>query len=167
MDGVERTPASQAWRSMRQLLLTGEGHRQILEACSEVGLTPGMLKMAMQLSVDEALPMRELARRFHCDASYVTSIVDGLEEAGVAERRPHPSDRRIKTVALTERGVEVLTRVNAALDIAPAAFGVLSPEEQVQLRDLLMRVADAANEVASIPSPAESPVPVSADSRVG
>src|SRR3954453_22768687 len=144
MGGVERTPASQAWRSMRQLLLSGEGHRQILEACSEAGLTPGMLKMSMQLSTDEPLPMRELARRFHCDASYVTSIVDGLEQAGVAERRAHPSDRRIKTVVLTESGAEVLARANAMLDAVPAAFDVLSVEEQVQLRDLLMRVAEAA-----------------------
>jgi DNA-binding MarR family transcriptional regulator len=148
---------------MRQLLLSGEGHRQILEACSEVGLTPGMLKMSMQLSIDEPLPMRELARRFHCDASYVTSIVDGLEQAGVAERRPHPSDRRIKTVVLTERGAEVLGRVNTVLDRVPAAFDVLSLEEQVQLRDLLMRVAEAADETGA----GSPPVRVSADSRAG
>lgn len=161
MRRVERTPAAQAWRSMRQLLLSGEGHRQILEACSEVGLTPGMLKMSMQLSVDEPLPMRELARRFHCDASYVTSIVDGLEQAGVAERRPHPSDRRIKTVVLTERGADVLARVNTMLDTVPAAFDVLSAEEQVQLRDLLLRVAEAARQ------PADGPARVPAGSGAG
>lgn len=138
---------------MRRLLLSGEGHRQIIEACSEVGLTPGMLKMAMQLS-DDGLPMRELARRFHCDASYVTSIVDGLEQAGVAERRPHPSDRRIKTVVLTEHGSGVLARVNEVLDDAPAAFDVLSTEEQTQLRDLLLRVAEAASESSDAPAAA-------------
>lgn len=144
MRAVERSAASQAWRAMRQLLLTGEGHKQILEACNDVGLTPGMLKMAMQLSEDEPLAMRELARRFHCDASYVTSIVDGLEQAGVAERRPHPSDRRIKTVVLTGRGAEVLAQVDFVLDAAPAAFDVLDREEQEQLRDLLARLVEAS-----------------------
>lgn len=153
---------------MRQLLLSGEGHRQLLEACSEAGITPGMLKMSMQLSTDEALPMRELARRFHCDASYVTSIVDGLEQAGVAERRPHPSDRRIKTVVLTDRGAEVLNRVNAMLDVVPAAFDVLSSEEQAQLRDLLGRVLAAANAAAaSEPVPDVAPIRVPADTRAG
>src|SRR4051794_41985659 len=104
MTGVERTPASQAWGWMRQLLLRGEGHRQILEACSEAGLTPGMLKMSMQLSTDEPLPMRELARRFHCDASYVTSIVDGLEQAGGGERRGAPRARRRKNRGGARRG---------------------------------------------------------------
>jgi DNA-binding MarR family transcriptional regulator len=132
---------------MRELLLTGEGHRQILQACGEAGLTPGMLKMSMQLSAEEPQAMRELARRFHCDASYVTSVVDGLEQAGIAERRPHPSDRRIKTVVLTERGVEVLAQVNFVLDAPPSAFDVLSSDEQEQLCSLLGRVAEAARDV--------------------
>jgi DNA-binding MarR family transcriptional regulator len=134
---------------MRQLLLSGEGHRQILQACADAGLTPGGLKMAMQLSTDAPLAMRELARRFHCDASYVTSVVDGLEQAGIAARRPHPSDRRIKTVVLTEFGAEVLVRINETLDAAPESFGVLSTEEQEQLADLLGRVAAAGAEPAS------------------
>ena len=148
---VPRTPASLAWRSMRELLLSGEGHRQILQTCGEVGLTPGMLKMSMQLSADEPRAMGDLARRLHCDASYVTSVVDGLEQAGVAERRPHPSDRRVKTVVLTERGVEVLAHANAALDVAPAAFDVLSPDEQQLLCGMLGRVLDAARAPAGEP----------------
>lgn len=159
MSDVERSAASEAWRSMRQLLLSGEGHRQILACCNEVGLTPGMLKMAMQLSTDEALPMRELARRFHVDASYVTSIVDGLEQAGVAERRPHASDRRVKTVVLTRRGADVLARVNGELDVPPAAFEVLDPAEQEQLRDLLARLV-----AASTSAPGDARVPDTAAS---
>jgi DNA-binding MarR family transcriptional regulator len=129
---------------IRELLMSGEGHRQMLRACASAGITPGMLKMALQLSADEPQPMGELARRLHCDASYVTSIVDGLEQAGFAERRPHPSDRRIKTVVLTDRGVEVMGEVDAVLAASPPAFEVLSVEEQEQLQHLLGRVVDAA-----------------------
>lgn len=129
---------------MRELLSTGAGHRQLQAACEAAGVSPGLLKMSMHLSRDEPLAMRDLARRFAVDASYVTSVVDGLEQAGIAERRPHPSDRRIKTVVLTERGAEVLARVEAVLGQAPAAFEVLDPAEQEQLRDLLSRVLDAS-----------------------
>jgi DNA-binding MarR family transcriptional regulator len=129
---------------MRQLLHSGEGHRQLLRACSGANLTPGLLKMSMQLSRDTPQPMRDLAQRLHCDASYVTSMVDGLEQQGIAERRPHPHDRRIKTVVLTEHGANVLGQVNAVLDVPPAAIDVLDPAEQVQLRDLLSRVVAAA-----------------------
>ncbi|MDQ1636065.1 MAG: hypothetical protein QOJ32_2874 [Frankiaceae bacterium] len=129
---------------MRELMSTGEGHRQLHQACAAAGVSPGLLKMAMHLSRDEPLAMRELARRFSVDASYVTSVVDGLEQAGIAERRPHPRDRRIKTVGLTERGSDVLARVEGVLGQAPAAFEVLSPAEQEQLRDLLSRVLEVS-----------------------
>src|SRR4051794_25101999 len=137
MGAVDRSAASEAWRAMRQLLLAGEGHRQLLRACDGSGLTPGLLKMSMHLSTDTPQPMRDLAQRLQCDASYVTAVVDGLEQHGIAERRPHPSDRRVKTVVLTDHGAEVLARVNAVLDEPPAAFEVLNEAEQIQMRDLL------------------------------
>jgi DNA-binding MarR family transcriptional regulator len=133
--------------------MTGQGHLQMLHACASAGITPGMLKMSLQLSADEPQPMGELARRLHCDASYVTSIVDGLEQAGIAERRPHPRDRRIKTVVLTGRGVEVLAEVDAVLATTPAAFEVLTEQEHEQLRQLLGRVVDAARLRADAEAP--------------
>jgi DNA-binding MarR family transcriptional regulator len=153
---VPVSPASEAWRAMRQLLMTGEGHRQVLRACSAAGLTPGSLKMAMFLSADTPHTMSELAQRFSVDASYVTSVVDGLEQHGIAERRPHPSDRRVKTVVLTEHGSRVLARVTEDLGEPPPAFAVLSEVEQLQLRDLLRKVVDASAESA----PGERPQPV-------
>ena len=41
----------------------------------------------------------------HCDASQVTWLVDRLEERGFVERRSLPTDRRVKTIALTPAGV--------------------------------------------------------------
>jgi DNA-binding MarR family transcriptional regulator len=150
---------------MRQLLLAGEGHRQLLRACNGAGLTPGLLKMSMHLSTDTPQPMRDLAQRLQCDASYVTSVVDGLEQHGIAERRPHPSDRRVKTVVLTDHGAEVLARVNAVLDEPPPAFDVLNEAEQIQLRDLLRRVV-AAQEPVFAPSAEPQPVPPADTSSV-
>jgi DNA-binding MarR family transcriptional regulator len=141
---------------MRELLTTGVGHQQIHRASSEAGVSPGLLKMSMLLSRDEPLAMRELARRFSVDASYITSVVDGLEQAGIAERRPHPSDRRIKTVVLTERGADVLARVEAVIGRPPPSFDVLSPEEQVQLRDLLGRVLEATRAETAPAEPAQA-----------
>jgi DNA-binding MarR family transcriptional regulator len=92
--------------------------------------------------------MRELAAAFACDASFITSVVDALEQRGLAVRGPHPTDRRIRTVLLTERGREVSQSLLALLSEPPSAVGVLSPEEQRQLADLLERVAAADVSVA-------------------
>ena len=59
--------------------------------------------------------MRDLAEYFRCDPSYVTSLVDGLESAGLAERRSHPTDRRVKMVALSHSGVDALAQARKIL----------------------------------------------------
>lgn len=43
-------------------------------------------------------------------ASRMVALVDELERRGLVERRPHPSDRRIRTLYLTGDGRRLLTR---------------------------------------------------------
>lgn len=126
-----------------QLMFDGEGHGRMPEVCRTIGIPPSMIKTLMHLSPDEPKPMRDLAEHWGCDASYVTSLVDDLEERGYAERRPHPTDRRVKTVALTAQGAEVKARVTAKLWEPPPAFSALTSAEQRQLRDLLRKVTAA------------------------
>lgn len=92
--------------------------------------------------------MRELADHWGCDASYVTSIADALEERGLAERRPHPSDRRIKMIALTDAGTLARDRAFDLLYDPPTSFRALSGAEQRELRDLLRKVIGADPELA-------------------
>src|SRR5690349_2059076 len=99
--GVETgriTPAAgEAWALMRELMMGGEGFDQIHDACDTLGIPLSVAKSLLHIVPDEPAPMRVLAERWRCDASYITSIVDDLEELGLANRQPHVSDRRIKT----------------------------------------------------------------------
>ena len=104
-EGSEREAAAgEAWHALYQLVFEREGQQRFHEACDAIGLAPGGLKALLQLSPDQPTPMRDLAEFFRCDPSYVTSLVDGLEAAGLAERRSHPTDRRVKMVALSRSG---------------------------------------------------------------
>ena len=38
------------------------------------------------------------------DPSTMVSLIDQLETAGLAERRPHPTDRRARAIAITPKG---------------------------------------------------------------
>lgn len=118
------------------------------EASALIDLTPGLLKSLFHLDEDAGLPMRELADHFGCDASYVTTIVDGLEQKGFAERRPHPTDRRVKAIALTKAGAQAKAAAMAVLHEPPAAIDALTAAEQRQLRDLIRKIV-AADEAAS------------------
>ena len=108
----------------------------------EAGITPGVGKALVQLPSDHPVPMRKLASALHCDNSYVTSVIDVLEEKGLVERRAHPSDRRIKVISLTEEGALLAKRARAELAEPPPVFDSLTDAEAAQLRDLMRKLGD-------------------------
>ncbi|HXA41767.1 MAG TPA: MarR family transcriptional regulator [Candidatus Solibacter sp.] len=110
------------------------GHIEVRVAELELTLPQAMLLH----SLDQPMPMREVAGRLHCDASNVTGIVDRLEVRGLVARRGRPGDRRVKELALTASGAETRTRVEAVLDTMPGVSN-LSPTDLRALRDLLDR----------------------------
>ena len=132
--------AGEAWQAMYELVFEREGQERFHEACDATGLAPGGLKTLLQLVPDQPVPMRDLADRFRCDPSYVTSLVDGLEQAGLAERQSHPTDRRVKMVALSPIGVDARAQVRKILGEPPSSFAALTVDELRRLRTLLAKL---------------------------
>jgi DNA-binding MarR family transcriptional regulator len=89
--------------------------------------------------------MSEIASFLHCDNSNVTGIVDVLEERGLATRRPSERDRRVKLIELSAEGRRVRARLIEAVERPPAWLQQLSEADQLALRDLLERAADAGD----------------------
>jgi DNA-binding MarR family transcriptional regulator len=145
---VNTKAGREAWRSILGLLFEGQAHGRMVAACSALGISPGLMKTLFRLEPGQGVPMRDLADFWGCDASYVTSLADALEERGLIERRPHPTDRRVKMIALTEEGIVARKRAFDVLYVPPSSFSALTAAEQRQLRDLLRKVADADAEVA-------------------
>ncbi len=154
LDGDE-IDADETWQLVYALVLEGEAHTRLHEVCRDVGLPVNLFKAMLTLDRPQPAAMRDLAEYFNFDASYCTTLVDGLEAQGIAERRPHPTDRRIKTVVLTDKGRQVLTRARTLMGEAPPSFRSLSPTEQRRLRSLLTKVA-AADPVLSAKRQAEA-----------
>jgi DNA-binding MarR family transcriptional regulator len=107
---------------------------------AETGLALAPLRALLVLPLDEPTPMRELAKRLGCDTSYVTSLVDAFEQRGLAIRQPHPTDRRVKVIVLTDAGRSLTARVQFADTTPPGSFANLTDDELAQLRDLLRRL---------------------------
>ena len=133
----------EAWRTIFELLFEGQAHERMGVACDAVGLSPGLMKTLFHLDPGAGVPMRDLADHWRCDASYVTSLTDSLEERGLVERRAHPTDRRVRLVMLTDEGIAARRRAFEIVSQPPASFGALTAAEQRQLRDLLRKVAAA------------------------
>ncbi|MEU0509080.1 MarR family transcriptional regulator [Amycolatopsis sp. NPDC006125] len=100
----------------------------------EVGLTPTQVVALRELS--EPITARELASRMSCEASNATFVVDRLEEQGLVQRRPHPTDRRAKEIVLTAAGRDAQAGVLDRLDRASPLVS-LGREQQEQLVELL------------------------------
>ena len=97
--------------------------------------------MAVETAVGVAGALRrQLAARLGCDNSYVTSLVNALEQRGLATRRQHPTDRRIKVIELTDEGRRLTQRTQLADTTPPASFANLSTAEIKTLRDLLRKI---------------------------
>ena len=117
-------------------------HEEFEEAAAQHALTGAQARLVSLLSL-EPLPMRRLAERLKCEPSNVTGIVDRLEARGLVERRPDPTDRRVKLAACTEEGRRVASGLRDSLDFAREPLAGLSYEERLSLRDLLLRMLDA------------------------
>jgi DNA-binding MarR family transcriptional regulator len=104
--------------------------------------------------VEGAVSMKDLGRLMHCDPSFVTMVADALEERGLARREPNPTDRRIKNLVLTERGLEVKAAFEQALlGQAPWALALDSTERE-QLLELVRKMSRAmAHGEVTTPSP--------------
>ena len=136
--------ARDAWRCVTDLWFSDEIHDRFHSACAAADVSPPQLKALLSLEEGHAQPMRDLAASWRCDASWVTGIVDGLEERGYVERQPHSTDRRVKVVTITALGEKAKARAMERLhEPPPSLVEALTQNEQRTLRDLLRKVRDS------------------------
>jgi MarR family transcriptional regulator, organic hydroperoxide resistance regulator len=140
-ESVNTDVASEAWQLITSLVM--QRKEQFPAIAASYGLNPGALHALLSLDPDEPQAMRSLAESWKCDASNVTWLVDRLEERGLAERRAHPTDRRIRTVVLTRKGVRARTEIQAKLFEAPDSIRALSTRDLETLCGILGKITTA------------------------
>jgi DNA-binding MarR family transcriptional regulator len=134
--------ADQAWAVLLQVAFE-RVHAHFASVVSDLDLAPMQAKALHELEVERPISMRELAKRLRSDPSNVTGLIDRLEARGLVERRPDPTDRRIKGLALTSAGAELRERLFARMYSAPRSLAELSQPDQRCLRDMLERILSA------------------------
>src|SRR5580693_336885 len=129
---------------------------------SGCGLSMARTKVLLRLREG---PTRQhvLAAEFGLAPHSITDIVDALERQGLAERRPDPTDRRAKLVAITGAGEACLgvaygTRERLLTEI----FGALTEADRATLLRLLGSLDEAAQRVIDAAPPAVSASPAAA-----
>jgi DNA-binding MarR family transcriptional regulator len=132
--------ARRAWSAMSDLVLDNQRRREVSDA---LGLTFGRIR-ALRRIARSPMSMGELAANLGIDAPYATLVVDELERQGFVERRPHPTDRRVKLVATTAVGTAAARRAEKLLSRPPAGLAKLSGPDL----ETLVRLLEAAGATA-------------------
>jgi DNA-binding MarR family transcriptional regulator len=84
--------------------------RQFSERIAEVDLHPALFRVLNLVDAAEGRSQQAIGEAIEVPASRMVALVDELEQRGMVERRPHPTDRRIRTLYLTANGRETLAR---------------------------------------------------------
>jgi DNA-binding MarR family transcriptional regulator len=136
--GDKQALAGEAWRLISEMFMSRR-HR-FVDVASSLDLTPGDLHTLLSLEPGTPRAMRTLADTLHCDPSNVTWLIDRLEGHGFVERRTHLRDRRVKTVELTEAGIEAQAQARARMAEAPAELVDLDAADLQRLVAILDQV---------------------------
>ncbi|BBX28182.1 MarR family winged helix-turn-helix transcriptional regulator [Mycolicibacterium alvei] len=116
---------------------------EVNESVKEHGVTTAQIGVLRQLTNQPGLSGAELARRLLITPQGVQLALTALEKRGLVERKQDPQHGRILQVFLTDEGRAVASAVVAdAVTAHDRVFGVLSDEEQEQLKALLRRVIE-------------------------
>jgi DNA-binding MarR family transcriptional regulator len=137
---TETEAAAEAWRILSDMVLDNERRRKVADS---LGLSFGRAR-ALRRVAKGPKPMGELADALGIDAPYLTLVVDDLERQGLVERRPHPTDRRVKLVAATRRGKDAARRAEAILGTPPEGMLALDQQDLNELVRILRLVAGPA-----------------------
>ena len=113
------------------------------DVMTDLQLTPSLANALWHLDPRQGSPsMRQLADRLAVDPSTITFIADRLEDRGLLTRVVDASNRRVKTLVLTESGAQTRrSLVEAMATRSPIAH--LDPTEQHQLHQLLAKALGA------------------------
>src|SRR5215468_3527228 len=106
-------------------------NRRLRQARPMGDLTITQLSALTSLELSGALTPRELAEIERVQPPTLTKIVAKLEERGLVQRSPHPTDGRQVILAATEAGREVFAEHRRARDAwLTRRLAALTPEER-------------------------------------
>lgn len=119
--------------------------RRFHKALEPEGLHPRDFGVMTMVAAQPGMSQQQLHQKTAIDPSSMVAVIDELEAAGLAERRPDPEDRRARTIFLTDRGEQTLRRVRAlAGELQREFFEALTADELRTFHALLRKLAGSA-----------------------
>jgi MarR family transcriptional regulator, transcriptional regulator for hemolysin len=120
-------------------------HTRAADALETVGLTPALFALLNVIGAREGAIQQELGSAMAIDRSTMVALIDQLESAGLAKRRPSATDRRARQIEITPKGRRLLQRARRMVaQVEDEVLAGLTAEERRELEALLRRALDSA-----------------------
>jgi DNA-binding MarR family transcriptional regulator len=120
-------------------------HTRSADVLETVGLTPALFALLNVIGAREGAIQQALGSAMGIDRSTMVSLIDQLESAGLAKRRPSATDRRAREIVITPKGRRLLQRARRMISqVEDEVLAGLTAEERRELETLLRRALDSA-----------------------
>ena len=111
----------------------------------ELNMSTPQLKALLLISDEEAIRMRELARKLGGSFSNATVLVDRLVDRGLVERLMDPDDRRVVLVRATGKGQALIEQlVTSWRALSESVLDAMDAEDLAALRRGLAALLEAS-----------------------
>lgn len=105
--------------------------RAALQPCNITHVQFVLLAVLASMGRSTSTTQRELADHAATDPMMTSQVLRVLENKGLVERLAHPTDRRARTIAITETGIELVNLANSAVERSDRDFfNVLGEDAQ-------------------------------------
>jgi len=149
------------WQSLDLKTLPGHFARRIHQLAvalfvQEVGplsLTPVQYSSLQAICNQPGIDQKTLATTIGYDTSTIAGVIDRLEARGLVVRTVSPSDRRVRLVTPTPKGIEILeTVIPRMLRSQERLLEPLSAQDRIEFMRLMQILIDANAELSNIPA---------------
>ena len=120
-------------------------HARTAAALDSIGLSPPLFALLNVLGAREGSIQQQLSSDMGIDPSAMVKLINELEDAGLAERRRRPGDRRAWEVVITPEGRRTLDQARRLVtQVEDDVLGGLSAADRHQLKALLRQALASA-----------------------
>jgi len=120
-------------------------HVRAADVLGTVGLTPALFGLLNVIGARPGTIQQELGSVMGIDRTTMVALIDQLEDAGLATRRPSAKDRRAREIAITPKGRRLLQRARRMISgVDDEVLAGLTAQEREDLLTLLRQALDSA-----------------------
>jgi DNA-binding MarR family transcriptional regulator len=125
------------------MLLNQSSHAlgsRLTHALAELGISV-RIYCVLAKAADGAFTQAQVAEAAWMDKTTMVVTLDEMEQRGLAERKPSPTDRRVRIVAVTEAGRDVLGKAHGVVQgVYDDVLAGVSAADQATFLEVLSQV---------------------------